>query len=59
MDIKEIKKQEVQELYDFLEGLEDYGHIYHYAPERLDGPFMKIMEGVKEVQQLMEESFDI
>lgn len=59
MDIKEIKQQEVQELYDFLEVLEDYGHIYHYAPERLDEPFSKIMEGVEEVQQLMKESFDI
>lgn len=47
MNIKEIKKQEVCEMYDFLEGLQDYGHIYHYLPEKLDEPFKKIMEWMK------------
>jgi hypothetical protein len=59
MDIKEIKKEEVSEMYDFLKGLQDYGHIYHYPPEKLDDPFKKIMEGIKEIQQLMEDSFDM
>lgn len=32
-----------------LEGLQDYGHIYHYPPEKLDEPFKKIIEGIEEV----------
>jgi hypothetical protein len=59
MDIKEIKKLEIGEIYDFLEGLQEYGHIYHYPPERLDKPFSKIIEGIHEVQQLMKDSFEI
>lgn len=57
MDIKEIKSIEVGEMYDFLEGLQDYGHIYHFPPERLNEPFKKIVEGMQEVQQLMEDSY--
>lgn len=57
MDIKEIKKYEIQEIRDFLEGLEDYGHIYHYPPEKLDEPFRKILEGIEEVEKLMNNSF--
>lgn len=59
MDIKEIKNIEVGEIYDFLEGLQDYGHIYHYSPEKLDEPFKKIMEGIKEIQKLMKDSFEM
>lgn len=59
MDIKEIKKYEIQEIRDFLEGLEDYGHIYHYPPEKLDEPFRKILEGIEEIEQLMKDSFEM
>lgn len=59
MNIAEIKKYEIEEIYDFLEGLRDYGHIYHYAPENLDKPFQKILEGISEVQQMMNDSFEI
>ena len=59
MDIKKIKKEEVSEMYDFLEGLQDYGNIYHYPPEKLDEPFKKIMEGIEEIQQLMKDSFEM
>lgn len=59
MDIKKIKQYEIQEIRDFLEGLEDYGHIYHYPPEKLDGPFEKILEGIEEVHQLMKNSFEM
>ena len=59
MDIKQIKQIEIQEIRDFLEGLEDYGHIYHYPPEKLDEPFMKILEGIKEIQELMKESWSM
>lgn len=59
MDIKQIKQIEIQEIRDFLEGLEDYGHIYHYPPEKLDEPFKKIMEGIEEVQKIMKESWSM
>ena len=59
MDIKEIKKYEISEIYDFLEGLQEYGHIYHYLPERLDEPFNKILEGIEEVHRLMKDSFEM
>ena len=59
MDIKEIKKEDINEIYDFLEGLQNYGHIYHYPPERLDEPFKKIIDGIDEVRQLMKDSFEM
>jgi len=59
MDIKEIKKQEIEEIHDFLEELNDFGHIYHFPHERLDSPFKKIIEGIQEVQKLMKDSFDM
>lgn len=59
MDIKEIKKIEIGEIYDFLQGLEDYGHIYHYPPEKLDEPFKKIMEGIDEIHKLMDDSWSM
>lgn len=59
MDIKKLKPNEIQDIRDFLEGLEEYGHIYHYEPERLDEPFNKILEGIAEIQKLMKESFEI
>ena len=59
MDIAIIKKEEISEIYDFLDGLRDYGHIYHYLPERLDEPFQKILDGIQEVQQLMKDSYEM
>lgn len=59
MDIKDIKKYEISEIYDFLEGLQEYGHIYHYPPEKLDEPFNKILEGIEEVHRLMKDSFEM
>lgn len=59
MDIKDIKKYEISEIYDFLEGLQEYGHIYHYPPERLDTGFNKILEGIEEVKKLMDDSFSM
>ena len=59
MDIKQIKKEQVTEIYDFLQTLQDYGHIYHYPPEKLDEPFQKIMQGIEEIQKLMKDSFEM
>ena len=59
MDIKKIKRFEMEEIQDFCNSIEEYGHIYHYPAERLDEPFNKIMEGIEEVQKLMRDSFEM
>lgn len=59
MDIKVIKAEEMSDIQDFCNGITDYGHIYHYPPEELDAPFKKIMEGIAEVQKLMNDSFEM
>lgn len=57
MDIKEIKKTEMSEIIDFYHFIEDYGHIYHLPPEKLDPPFNKILEGMEEVRKLVDDSY--
>lgn len=57
MDIKQIKKNEIQEIYDFLGGLEEYGHIYHFPPKRLDEPFDEILNAIDKIQKLMNDSW--
>lgn len=59
MDIKDIKKEEMQEILDFYHHIQEYGHIYHYLPEKLDEPFRKIIEGIQEVTKLMDDSFSM
>jgi len=59
MDIKEIKKEGMSEIIDFYYFIEDYGHIYHYPPEKLDEPFRKILEGIEEVKKLMDDSYEM
>lgn len=59
MDINEIKKEEISDIRDFLDTLDDYGHIYYYEPDMLDGPFKKIMEGIEEVHKLMNDSYEM
>lgn len=56
-DIRDIKKQEMEDIQDFCYTIEDYGHIFHLPVERLDASFKKIMEGIEEVKQMMKDSF--
>jgi hypothetical protein len=57
MDIKELKPNEMQEIIDFYHHIEDYGHIFHLDPSRLDEPFRKIIEGIYEIREMMEDSY--
>jgi hypothetical protein len=57
MDIKELKPQEMQEIIDFYHHIEDYGHIFHFEPEKLDEPFKKIIEGISEIRKMMDDSY--
>lgn len=59
MDIKELKSEEMQEIIDFYYHIEDYGHIFHYKSSDLDEPFKKIIEGITEVRNMMEDSFEM
>jgi hypothetical protein len=59
MNIKDFKSVELQEILDFYYGIMEYGHIYHYPPEKLDEPFKKILEGIDEVNKLMKDSFEM
>lgn len=57
MDIKEIKKEEIQEIIDFYYFLQDYGHIFHDDRVVLDEPFKKIIEGINEVYDIVDKSY--
>lgn len=59
MDIKKIKEQELHDISNFLEVLEEYGHVYHFPPEKLDEPFNKILEGIQEIHELMKDSYEM
>ena len=59
MDIKEIKSTEMTEIIDFWQGINDYGHIFHLDPKLLDEPFKKIMDGIVEVQKMMDDSWSM
>jgi len=59
MNIREIKSTEVGEIYDFLDVLNDYGHIFHLDPKLLDAPFEKIMDGIKEIEKMMDDSYSM
>lgn len=59
MDIKKIKEQEIHDISNFLEVLEEYGHVYHFPPEKLDEPFKKILEGIQEINELIDDSYEM
>lgn len=59
MDIAKIKEYEMSEILDFWQNIQDYGHIFHYSVEKLDEPFNKIMEGIQEIQKMMNDSFEM
>lgn len=59
MDIKDIKKQEMQEIIDFYYHIEEYGHIFHLDPKLLDEPFKKIMDGISEIEDMMNQSWEM
>lgn len=59
MDIKELKPDELQEIIDFYYFIEEYGHVFHLDPEKLDVPFKKIIDGIYEIRRMMNESFSM
>ena len=58
-NIKEIKSTEMQEIIDFYYKIDEYGHIFHLDPKLLDEPFKKIMEGISEIEKMMDDSWSM
>lgn len=58
-DIKKIKNEEMDDIQNFCNVIEEYGHIFHMNTELLDEPFNKIMEGISEVHKMMDESWEM
>lgn len=59
-DINHLKQIEISEIYNFLEFLEDYGHIFYKDKdnlELLDKSFSKISEGIEIVKNLINDSY--
>ena len=56
-DIKELKKLEMEEIIDFFNFIQDYGHIFYDDPSVLDEPFVKIMEGIDEIRQIVDNNY--
>ena len=59
MGILEIKPEEMAEIREFCEFIKDYGHIFYAEPEDLDEPFRKIMEGIREVEEIVRDSYEM
>jgi len=54
MNIKDLKKLELEEIQDFLFFIEDYGHIFYGGESELKEPFDKITEGIEEVRKIVD-----
>jgi len=51
-DIKELRKEEMEEIIDFYYSIEESGHIFYGDNSELEGPFKKIMEGIEEIRAI-------
>ena len=58
-EIKELKKNEMQEVIDFYRFIEDYGHIFYHDPKVLDQPFKQILDGIEKVRQIVNENYEV
>jgi hypothetical protein len=51
-DIKDLRKEEMEEIIDFYYSIEESGHIFYGDNTELEGPFKKIMEGIEEIRAI-------
>lgn len=56
-DIMLLKKMEMEEIKDFYYFIEEYGHIFYDDPKTLDEPFKKIMDGINEIQNIVDDNY--
>jgi hypothetical protein len=53
-DIKDLRKNEMEEIIDFLNNIQEYGHIFYGDNQELEEPFKKIIEGIEEVRKIQD-----
>lgn len=51
-NIKDLRKEEMQEIIDFYYHIEEYGHIFYGDNSELEEAFQKIMEGIEEIRKI-------
>jgi hypothetical protein len=54
MDINKIKDYEIEEIKDFISFIRDYGHIFYGKETELDSSFNKIIEGINEIKNIVD-----
>ena len=53
-DIKDIRKSEMEQIIDFWNHIQEYGHIFYGDNQELEEPFKKILEGIEEVRKIQD-----
>jgi hypothetical protein len=53
-DIKDLRKNEMEEIIDFWNNIQEYGHIFYGDNQELEQPFKKIIEGIEEVRKIQD-----
>jgi hypothetical protein len=53
-DIKDIRKSEMEQIIDFWNHIQEYGHIFYGDNQELEEPFKKIIEGIEEVRKIQD-----
>jgi hypothetical protein len=56
-NINIVKESEMQEIIDFYYYIKEYGHIVSVESKLLEIPFNKILEGMRDVCKLMDDSY--
>jgi hypothetical protein len=54
MNIKDIRKSEMEQIIDFWNHIQEYGHIFYGDNQELEEPFKKILEGIEEVRKIQD-----
>ena len=57
--IKDLKKNEMQEVIDFYHFIEDYGHIFYDDPKVLDEPFKQILDGIEKIKRIVSDNYEV
>lgn len=53
--IKDLRKQEMDEIMDFYNHIEEYGHIFYGDNSELESGFEKIKEGIEDIKKIIED----
>jgi hypothetical protein len=53
--IKDLRKLEMDEIMDFYNHIEDYGHIFYGDNSELEPGFEKIKEGIEDIKKIIED----